>query len=123
MISRMSVQFHNICNKIFPLFQAKNGKWRTKIIKNRRRYSLSDFDGFDEDDDYYYTDWKSDTKTNFYGYQNRDNSFDNGIATGSYVFHNLSRNTEYEVKIRAKNRFGWSENEPSLFFRTSISGK
>ena len=93
------------------------------MIKHRRRYSLSDFDGFDEDDDYYYTDWKSGKKANVYGYPNRDSSFNNGIAEGSYVFHNLSRNTEYEVKIRAKNRFGWSENEPSLFFRTSNSGK
>ena len=105
------------------MFQAKNGKWKMKVIKNRRKYSLSDFDEFDEDDDYYYTDWNSNKQTNLYSYRNGDSSFNNGIARGSYVFHNLSRNTEYEVKIRAKNRFGWSENEPSLFFRTSISGK
>jgi len=101
--------------------KAKNGKWKMKVIKNRRKYSLSDFDEFDEDDDYYYTDWNSNKQTNLYSYRNGDSSFNNGIARGSYVFHNLSRNTEYEVKIRAKNRFGWSENEPSLFFRTSIS--
>ena len=94
-----------------------------KVIKNRRKYSLSDFDEFDEDDDYYYTDWNSNKQTNLYSYRNGESSFNNGIATGSYIFYNLSRNTEYEVKIRAKNRFGWSENEPSLFFRTSISGK
>ena len=102
----------------------KDGKWRTKIIKHRRRYSL-DFNGYDdENDDYFYSeDWKSNQKTDFYGYINRVSSFKNGIAEENYVFTNLTRDTEYEVKIRAKNRFGWSENEPSLFFRTSSNGK
>ena len=101
----------------------KNSKWRTKIIKHRRSYSL-DFNGYDNDDYFYSDDWKLDEqKKDLYGYINRISSFKNGIAEENYVFHNLSRNTEYEVKIRAKNRFGWSENEPSLFFRTSNNGK
>jgi hypothetical protein len=102
----------------------KKSKWITKIIKHRRSYSL-DFNGYDdENDDYFYSeDWKSNKKTDLYGYINRISSFKNGIAEENYVFHNLSRNTEYEVKIRAKNKLGWSENEPSLFFRTSNNGK
>ena len=105
-------------------FQVKNSKWRTKVIKNRRPYSLDDFEGYDEnDDDYYYSDWKSNQRKKVYGYSHQIGSFNNGIAEGSYVFNNLTRDTEYEVKIRAKNRFGWSENEPSLFFRTSNNGK
>ena len=84
---------------------------------------MVDFDGYDEEDDYYYSDLKTNQKTNFDGYMNHIGSFKNGVAEGVYVFKNLSRNTEYEVKIRAKNRFGWSENEPSLFFRTSNNSK
>ena len=84
---------------------------------------MVDFDGYDEEDDYYYSDLKTNQKTNFDGHMNHIGSFKNGVAEGVYVFKNLSRNTEYEVKIRAKNRFGWSENEPSLFFRTSNNSK
>ena len=109
----------------FLIFQAKNGKWRTKVIKHRRSYTMGgDFDGYDENDDYYYSDGTLNSNTNGYGHVNRIGSFKNGIAKGSYVFRNLSRNTEYEVKIRAKNRFGWSEMAPSIhIFRTSTSGK
>jgi len=103
--------------------KAKNGKWRTKVIKHRRSYTMGgDFDGYDENDDYYYSDGTLNSNTNGYGHVNRIGSFKNGIAKGSYVFRNLSRNTEYEVKLRAKNRFGWSEMAPSIhIFRTSTS--
>ena len=104
--------------------QVKNSKWITKVIKNRRTYSLDEFESYDEnDEDYYYSDWKSNQRKNVYGYSNHVASFNNGIAEGSYLFNNLTRNTEYEVKIRAKNRFGWSEKEPSLEFSTSNHGK
>ena len=75
----------------------KNSKWRTKIIKHRRSYSL-DFSGYDdENDDYFYSDdWKSNQKTDFYGYINRISSFKNGIAEENYVFHNRENRNEIE---------------------------
>ena len=46
-----------------------------------------------------------------------------GVAEGDYVFEDLSPNTEYEVKIRAKNRFGWSQDEGEFVFTTSDRGE
>jgi len=52
--------------------------------------------------------------------RNRHGSrYHRGVAEGDYVLEDLSPNTEYEVKIRAKNRFGWSQDEGEFVFTTS----
>ena len=85
---------------------------------------MDDFEVYDENgEDYQPSDWKTNQRKNVNGFSNHNGNFNNGVAEGSYVFNSLAPDTEYEVKIRAKNRFGWSENAPSLFFRTSSNGK
>ena len=44
------------------------------------------------------------------------------ISEGTYSFIHLKPDTEYEVKIRAKNYYGWSEDEPAVVFKTSNKG-
>ena len=39
------------------------------------------------------------------------------------TFNDLSPDTEYEVKIQARNSYGWSDNEPVFVFKTSHRGK
>ena len=53
----------------------------------------------------------------------RSGSQNGPVAEGTFSFGLLSPNTEYEVKIRAKNKYGWSEEEPSFVFKTSRLGK
>ena len=40
----------------------------------------------------------------------------------TFRFDNLSPDTEYEVKIQARNSYGWSDNEPDFVFKTSHRG-
>ena len=88
---------------------------------------MDTFEGYrennDDDDDDYPFDMKSHLRRKVNGYSSNVGNANNKVAEGSYIFNNLTRNTEYEVKIRAKNRFGWSENEPSFVFKTSYNGK
>ena len=44
-------------------------------------------------------------------------------AEGTFSFKFLNPNTEYEVKIRARNKHGWSQEEPVFVFKTSRIGK
>ena len=46
-----------------------------------------------------------------------------GIYSGNHVFENLEPDTEYEVRVRAKNRFGWTEGDTAFRFRTSLHGE
>ena len=41
----------------------------------------------------------------------------------TFRFDNLSPDTEYEVKIQARNSYGWSDNEPDFVFKTSHRGE
>ena len=41
----------------------------------------------------------------------------------TFRFDNLSPDTEYEVKIKARNSYGWSDNEPHFVFKTSHRGE
>ena len=41
----------------------------------------------------------------------------------TFTFNDLSPDTEYEVKIQARNSYGWSDNEPAFVFKTSHRGK
>ena len=40
----------------------------------------------------------------------------------TFPFDGLAPDTEYEVKIQAKNSYGWSDNEPDFVFKTSHRG-
>ena len=53
----------------------------------------------------------------------RSGSHNGPVAEGTFSFGLLLPNTEYEVKIRAKNKYGWSEEEPFFVFKTSRLGK
>ena len=55
--------------------------------------------------------------------RNRQRRLGGGYHKGVYVFHQLTPDTEYEVKIRARNRYGWSNEEGTFLFRTSYTGK
>lgn len=41
------------------------------------------------------------------------------FAEGTWQFTHLIPNSEYEVKIRERNKYGWSLEEPSFVFKTS----
>lgn len=46
-----------------------------------------------------------------------------GHYEGNYVLDNLMPNLDYTVKIRAKNKFGWTDEETTFQFRTSLNGE
>ena len=41
---------------------------------------------------------------------------------GRHVFDDLRPNTVYVVRIRARNKYGWTDEETHFQFRTSMSG-
>ena len=45
------------------------------------------------------------------------------VSPGAFTFTKLLPDTEYEVKIRAKNAYGWSNEAPAFVFKTSYKGK
>ena len=45
-----------------------------------------------------------------------------GHYEGSYLFEGLRSGTEYKVKLRTRNQFGWSDEEARFTFRTSLTG-
>jgi hypothetical protein len=63
----------------------------------------------------------NDNNNNNNNNNNRRNN--NSKFSGSYSFSPLLANTEYDIKIKARNKFGWSENEPAFVFKTSNRGQ
>lgn len=46
-----------------------------------------------------------------------------GLYEGSYLFEPLRPDCEHEVRLRARNKFGWSDEEVSFVFWTSKRGE
>jgi hypothetical protein len=81
-----------------------------------------------EESNYYYGNTRL-TGTTTNNNNNNDNNNNNNRRnnnskfSGSYSFSPLLANTEYDIKIKARNKFGWSENEPAFVFKTSNRGQ
>lgn len=56
----------------------------------------------------------ADEETHLSGFQHQPST-----SEDTFRFDNLSPDTEYEVKIKARNSYGWSDNEPHFVFKTS----
>ena len=60
----------------------------------------------------------ADEETHLSGFQHQPST-----SEDTFRFDNLSPDTEYEVKIKARNSYGWSDNEPHFVFKTSHRGE
>ena len=105
-----SLNFKFSNNKIgfFTFFQGY-GSWKTQKIDHRTPWTGHE---------HYYS---PDSRLSVGGFHTSSNS--KSISEGTYSFIHLSPDTEYEVKIRAKNAYGWSEDEPAFVFKTSNKGQ
>jgi len=88
------------------------GPWKTQSIDHRTPWAHEQY-------------YNSDTQLSGYDHTGINGGFHSAssnsrsISEGTYSFIHLKPDTEYEVKIRAKNYYGWSKDEPAVVFKTS----
>ena len=94
------------------------GSWITQSVNHRTPWNHQHY--YPSDSQFSVTAFDHNTDPgNFHSGPSHSKS----ISEGTYSFIHLSPNTEYEVKIRAKNSYGWSDDEPAFVFKTSNRGE
>ena len=121
----ISFNFHTVikknqCSQLYQFFfhlqGLHDGHWTSSSINHKN--SAWNYDNF-----YNSNQRSSISMPNLDGGTFRSGSHNGPVAEGTFSFGLLLPNTEYEVKIRAKNKYGWSEEEPFFVFKTSRLGK